>query len=174
MKKIILALSILLIASPNFASAKSKTALETVESFYKEYMPLTALRGKKPSLTFSKSLKKLDKREAALCKDADGLCGWNAGGDPYLNAQESEPKLTFEKAGGTVTEEEPGRVRVKMNVYPSLPENKAHYERDILFVMKKERGKWVVDDIIYSPEDSARGRMNREIESMLKLKTLKK
>lgn len=168
-----LVLCISFFASAGTALAKGKSAKETIEGFFKEYMPLTALTGKKASLTFSKSFQKLDKKNKSLCvKYADGLCGWDASGDPYLNAQEYD-SITFETAGGIVTEEKPGKVRVKMNVYPSLTENKKYYDRDILFVMKKESGSWVLDDIIYSSEDSARKRMKKEIEETLELKKKK-
>jgi hypothetical protein len=151
------------------ALAGPPTPKSTVESFYRAYLPtLSSPKAKPPKLAHSRSLLELIRRNDEVCREKAGtdVCGWGADGDVYLDAQEYDPKLTYKKSGAIVTEESPGKVRIRLNVYPSLKNAGKAYERDILFVLIREGGVWVVDDIVYggSP-DSARKQIQKEIEA---------
>lgn len=153
----------LLLLAPLVAHAA--TARDTVENFYRKYLS----PGKKPQIEISKSFRKLTRENEKVCKEKAGtdICGWGADGDIYLNAQEYDPKLTFDSSGATVTEAEIGTVRVKLNVYPSL--GKA-YDREITFRMIEEGGRWVVDDIVYAGGDSSRKHIREETDLFRKTK----
>jgi hypothetical protein len=136
-----------------------------IEAFYRGYLDN---RGKRTAgLPFSESLDALLRRDEETCKAKAGTdqCGWNAGGDLYLNAQEIDPLLKFANSSFTIAEPSPGTVDVSFNVYPSLKKQKAYYDRSIRYQLIEEGGKWVVDDMILG-KDSLRRQVEREIKSL--------
>lgn len=151
---------------------ESPLASGVIDVFYKNYLNWKIKSGeKKPELKFSKSLQKLIRKNKRICKENAGsdVCGWGADSDIYLNAEEIDPKLSYENSSISVLEKDLNTVQVKFNVYPSLTESKSTYDREIDFKVLLEAGHWVVDDIRYGAI-SARGEMQREIQSFQKLK----
>lgn len=103
------------------ADAKRLSAKATVEDFYKKYLMHGVSRENKTHFAFSKSFHQLIHDDKKVCETnpAGEICGWDAHGNVYLDAQEYDSKLTYENSGFTAKEEKPGQVLVNMNVYPS-------------------------------------------------------
>ena len=149
-----------------FAQAASgPSAKNTIEKFYRSYLDTPSITAKKPSPSFSPSFRALLKKDEETCKKYAGsdICGWGADGNVYLDAQEYDPHLTYRSSGIEITEAEPGKVKVNLNVYPSLKGANDSYKRSLVFVMVKTKGAWAVDDIL-SHGSSARKEMQEEIE----------
>ena len=148
------------------ATAISQSPAATVRTFYEAYLGNDA--GKTPTaarseIAMSKSFSEAIRRNAEICrKYVEGPCGWGADGDEYLDAQETDPKLTYESSGITIKEIRPDTVQVKLNVYPSIKDAKRFYDRTITFKMVREKGAWVVDDVASTDGTSARKRMAGE------------
>jgi hypothetical protein len=156
-----------LCAMSSFAvGAEMKTATETIRDFYKRYLGFEsskAAKDPKPTIEMSKSFGDEIKKNADICaKYVSGPCGWDSDGDEYLDAQEIDPKLSFENAGIKIKEIEPGIVQVKLNVYPSAKGANGYYDRIITYKMVKENGSWVVDDMTASDGLSTRKRLSDE------------
>lgn len=150
---------------PDPSSAKN-----TIKAFYKAYLDFSQHQGgQKPTLRFSKAFQTLVTENAKVCKESAGtdICGWGANGDVYLNAQEFDPGLTFQNSRISITEPKPGKIQVKLNVYPSIKDAGAYYDRTIIFLMIWEANQWAVDDIFYK-DSSARTQILDENKSYLK------
>lgn len=150
-------LLLLLLAGP--AAAASSTAKSTVEDFYRVYLGKNFAKAydgksKKPSFPFSKSFRALIEKNKKICAKQEDVCGWDADGDVFLNSQETDPKLSFKNSGIRFSEKEPGRISVHLNVYPSQKEEAKSYDRDLVFVMIRENGRWVADDIFEGTKSS--------------------
>jgi hypothetical protein len=174
MKNLILILGLFFISSPGFspgfASGKPSSPRHEILAFYRAYLPLVGKpEVKKPALPLSKSFSGLIQENEKICREKAGtdVCGWGADGDVYLNAQEYEAGLDEKRARLKVTEPSPGQVRVKLNVYPALKDSGTHYDREITYQMIRERGRWVVDDILYG-KVSSRKTIREETDSYLK------
>lgn len=149
------------------ASAQTRvSAKRVIEDFYRQYMDFKVgtSPGSPPKLRFSKSFQKLIDQNNEVCRRHAGtdVCGFGSHGDVYLSAQEIDPKLTFQTSKFSASEPKPGQVEVQFNLYPSMKDSEGFYSRKIRFHMKKEAGRWVVDDIFYS-EKSARQDLIDEI-----------
>lgn len=148
---------------PMLAASAEPTGREVIDQFYRHYLGGIPAAKEPP---FSKAFLKLRARNDALCKKEDGVCGFGADADPYLNAQDYDEHLTYETAGVKVTEPKPSTVTVRMNVNPGYKEADPvdYYDVTITYIMVRESGHWVVDDIRYAPDDfSARNAMREEI-----------
>ena len=142
------------------------TGKEVIEKFYRSYLNADNPKNK-PSLEFSKSFRKLLAKSARVCRQKAGtdICGWGSESDPYIDAQDYDPK-SFEKSGAVVLETAPGQVQIRFNTNPREKENPSQ-ERVIRFRMIRENGRWVVDDILYQ-SGSARKALQIEIDNYLK------
>ncbi len=160
----VLIISILAFAVPTYA--QPQTAVDTVREFYKIYLNRDLSKpadDKRPAIGLSHSFIEVVKHSSEVCeKYADGPCGWGADGDEYLDAQEWDPKLSYDNSGITIKEIKPDVVQVKLNVYPSIKDAAKYYDRTITYTMVKENGKWVVDDVTYTDGISERKRLAEE------------
>ena len=157
------ALALLLCFAPMLAFAAGSTAQDTIEQFYRAYLP--TLKGEPP---MSKSFKALIAKNSMMCAkyNPNEVCGFGASGDPYLNAQEYEDGMTLQNTGAAIKESKPGYVTITLNVYPSEKDAK-FYTRTINYHLIWENGAWVVDDMGWDKDhDSARSGMNFEIEAI--------
>ena len=159
-------------ARPSIGSTDaSNNPKSIIEEFYKEYLNSKKnQKTLKPSLAFSKSLKDLVSRNSQLChqKAPTDICGWGADEDVYLETQEVDPQLNYDNSGFKIFEIEPENIRVTFNVYPSVKDTGDHYYlKNILFLMLKEAGAWVVDDIYYdgTAKSSVRQRLSSEMST---------
>lgn len=116
-------------------------------------------------LPFSKSFNALIDQNYKICdgKADTNVCGWGAGGDSYLNAQEIDPNLNYGNSRISITEVKVGIVTVHLNVYPSSEGTENSYDRSITYRMIEEGSQWVVDDILYD-EQSSRKQIQNEID----------
>ena len=125
-----------------------ETPKSVIENFYRAYLHHMAHDSKPaPDVPFSKSFRALIDRNAKVCKEkAEGdICGWSADGDPYLNAQDGDKDLTYERAVVDIREPVPGRIRVRIRNFPdSAPGTITQIE----YLMIRENDRWVVDDMI--------------------------
>jgi hypothetical protein len=144
-------------------------ARATIENFYRAYIPVANSEKKKPEPRFSKAFRALLTKDTKACKrHSNGdICGWSADGDPYLDAQEVDPKLTFENSKIAITETAPGTIDVKLNIFPNEVPSTKENEREIIFSMVQENGEWKVDDVRNEGE-SARKLMEDEIRMLNK------
>jgi hypothetical protein len=162
-KKIIVVLLFVLITSSAFADGKS--AKDTILEFYKQYLDhryYAAPKKPRPILLFSKSFAAEIKKNKNICKKySDGVCGWAADSDEYLNVQDQDENLNYNNSGIQAVEIAPNTIRVTLNVFPFEKNNKV-YERVITYKMLQENGRLVVDDIIYDDNSSSRKLMEEE------------
>lgn len=161
---ILLLSTILAITLPSFSFATElKTAHETVREFYQHYLNFNSQATPNlpsPKLKFSKTFDKaIDKHNAICEKYVDGICGWGAEGDVYLNTQETDPKLNYKNSNIKITPTSGNIINVELNVYPSEKNTDGYYIRIINYKMIQENGIWVADDIIYKDGISSRKRM---------------
>ena len=153
------------------AFAGEKSAKDTIESFYKAYLPkLGAKPSAMPKMEFSASFRAVLKKNEKICRDhADGdVCGWAADGDPYIDAQDFDEHLTAQSAGLKVEESKPGEVRVELNVFPHA---KKEYSRvsHLVYKMVREGKEWKMDDLITDGR-SARQQIEEENQEFLQAK----
>lgn len=152
--------------------AKVKTPREIVEEFYKVYIEERRPQERqKMSLSFSSGFHRLARENSRLCRQKAGtdVCGWESHGDIYFDSQEFDPNLSVKSAQLTVTEVEPEKIKVQLNVYPTAStKDPKFYQREITFVLLKEVSSYVVDDILYE-DKSLRERIAEE-NSYLKKK----
>jgi hypothetical protein len=152
-------------ANTTFA-AERKTAVETVKGFYKRYLSYDYAKTPKtprPTIALSKAFSGEVKKTADICKKyGEGPCGWGADGDEYLDAQETDPNLSYSNSRIAIREIRPGMVQVKLNVYPSIKDAGDFYDRTITYKMVMENGSWAVDDIAYSDGVSTRKKLSDE------------
>ena len=133
---------------------KFATAKEMVQDFYEKYLPIPDKANylKRHSPRFSNGFKRVLDQNKNYCRNhaRHDVCGFGADGDRFLDAQEIAPDLTFENSGATLEEEGSGKVRLKLNVFPSQKAHQSRYQRELLFTVVKEGGKWAIDDISYN------------------------
>ena len=139
-------------------AAEPATAVEKIQAFYKSYFDYYKQSNDTsdeqgippPEVEQSDAFKAEVKQSDELCAQYDdGVCGWGADADPYLDSQDPDVELTYENSAIAITETEPNTVQVKLNVNPSLAEGNT---RTILYKMVQEHDKWLVDDIVYADE----------------------
>lgn len=149
-------------------SSKASSPLSTVHDFYTQYLNYNYHKTPNlpiPKIEFSRSFTHELKINADLCtKYADGPCGFGADGDPYTNSQDSDENLDAKKAKLQVVELEKGLIQVKFKLFP-VTDNTFTV---INYKMIKENGQWVVDDITYSSNQSARKQLKEENEYNIK------
>jgi hypothetical protein len=151
-------------ALPSYSfAAELKTAHETVREFYQHYLNFNyqaTPTAPSPTLKFSNKFNEAIVTHNAICeKYVDGICGWGAEGDVYLNTQETDPKLNYKNSNIKITPTSSNIIHVKLNVYPSEEDTDGYYIRVINYKMIQENGIWVADDIIYEDGISSRKRM---------------
>lgn len=151
-KAIVFFMSAILLSGYSFAATPG-TAKDAIQHFYQQYLGYSYVKTpnlEPPKLTFSKSFNQAIAKNLAICeKYVEGICGWAAEGDEYLNAQESDPNLNYKNSGIKFTEISPNVIQVKLNVYPSEENTDGYYLRTITYKMIQENGAWVADDIMY-------------------------
>ena len=152
-------------------AADRKTAVATVRDFYRQYLAYDYAKtpqAPRPTMAFSTAfLREVTKTEAACHQYGEGPCGWGASGDEYLDTQESDPALSYSNSRITVREIAPGKVQVKLNVYPSVKDAGNYYDKTMTYKMVVENGSYVVDDIAYSDGISTRKRLSEERKQLL-------
>jgi hypothetical protein len=139
---------------------ESDTPEHVVRNFYRDYF-----RDRKAEIKFSQSFDSLLKQNLEICKKYAGseICGFGSGGDPYFDAQEFSPNLSFESSGLRSELIGEDAVRVNFNVFPE--QHDESFEREMIYQFIKENHEWVVDDILYSTDNvSAKEWMEREID----------
>ena len=160
----------LLITSPVFAW--SNEPIDVVREFYTKYIDgIYAENNKsvKPEMQFSKQFQKVIEKNRDVCENySSGICGWQADGDAYFDAQEIALDLTVANSGITFKALKKDLIEVKLNVYPSEKTDKNFYLREIRYKMIFENGAWVVDDIIYKASGSSRKTIEKETAYYLK------
>jgi hypothetical protein len=127
-----------------------RTALATVEQFYRSYLSLPNNKPRDAHPPFSKSWQELVDRNAAVCRKKAGsdICGAYAHGDMYLDSQEWSADLNFTNSGFRADEIKPGHIYVRFMLFPQYRDAKMKNARTLTFVMIEEDGRWVVDDIV--------------------------
>lgn len=154
-----------LCSSVTFASGR-KTAVDSVRDFYRRYLGDGDSKLPKtppPTIALSKAFfAELAKTKAICNKYGEGPCGWGADGDKYLDAQEIDPILNYSNSRITISENAPGAVQVKLNVYPSARDAGDAYDRTITYMMVVEHGSYVVDDVAYADGVSLRKKLLSE------------
>ncbi len=151
------------VSCSGLTTAPKPSALMTIENFYKLFLDPKA---GKTELTYSQSFQTLLEENLKICEMYAGtdICGWGAGGDEYLNAQEYSPNLSISNSGFKAVEEKGNVIKVNLNVYPELKDS--YYDREIRYKMIFEDSEWVVDDLQYKEGSfSAREMMLKEIEA---------
>jgi hypothetical protein len=157
----------------DLAFSSESAPIDVVRDFYRkyiEYINLNSGKSPRPHIAFSKQFQAALNRNRYVCDNyATGICGWQADGDEYLDSQEFDPNLTFANSGITFRSIGKDIVLVKLNVYPSAPDDndKKFYLREIEYKMIYENGTWVVDDIIYKPSGSSRKAIEKETADYL-------
>ena len=149
-----------LLTSPITAQAtKDNLAVEIIRRFYKHHLDHvhSSRTDVRPGIRFSKAFSETFLKSAAICKQHQDIpCGWGADGDPYLDAQEIDPKLDYLNSRIQIKTIAHNTIQVKLNVYPSAKNAGSFYDRTILYKIIMEHGRPVVDDIIYRSGVSAR------------------
>lgn len=172
MKPFLCTLSALMMLVTGTAHAAAPaSAKETIEAFYKKYLAQIHVAQTAVMPPFSKAFKKAWDENTELCKKyGEGdICGWAADGDPYIDAQDFDDKLTYANSQIAYREDKPDTVAVSLNLFPSDPKLAKQSTRTITYKMVQEDGKWMVDDILDNGgKDSARKAMAAENASMRK------
>jgi len=168
MRRIVLSFPVLLASFGITAAfaADRQDAAATVRDFYRAYLAYDhakSPRAPRPAIALSKAFRAEVVRTEAVCKKyGEGPCGWGADGDEYLDAQETDPALTYSNSEIAISEISPGTVQVKLNVYPSIADAGDYYRRTITYKMVRENGAYVVDDISYTDGISERKNLSEE------------
>jgi hypothetical protein len=156
-----------------FADSRTNNPKEIITHFYQSYfLSLQAKHEQStPKLDFSTSFKKLLESNKKLCLSfADEICGWGADGDVYLNAQDYDDSLTIENSHFKISEVSHNLFKVSFNLFP-FDKTVQSNDRIILYKMIYEQNNWVIDDIIYDKNNSARKQIKNE--NNLLINTLK-
>lgn len=173
MRRILLSFTFLiaLFCMTTSAVAEQKSAVESVQDFYKQYLDYDFKNTPdipRPAIRLSKAFAATVAKSEAYCrKYGEGPCGWAADGDAYLDTQEFDPQLSYSNSRISIKEIAPGRVQVKLNVYPSLEKAGDYYDRTITYKMVAEDGRYAVDDIAYTDGISTRKRLVEERKRLL-------
>lgn len=125
---------------------------------------------------FSKSLNSLIELDYSRCEERaeeGDMCGWGSSGDPFLDAQDYGPNLTFASSEFAVEivdtdQADIKRIVVSFNLSPGSGD--ARSLRKIAFVAVQRKDQWLVDDVIYlrdgEAERSMVGSLFREIAGL--------
>lgn len=134
----------------------SATPKELITHFYEDYFT----NPKETEAPLSKGLTNLNQETDQLCqqKARGEICGWTSHGDPYLDAQDYSDKLSLKSSQLKVETLRGSRIKVRFNIFPDLA-HKNQYQREITYRVIKEQGQWVIDDIFYPNQRSARKSM---------------
>jgi hypothetical protein len=158
------------------AASERQQQVEFITNFYKNYLarPWSGRSNILPiGVFYSTGADALLTTNFVLCQTlsrGDNICGYGADGDVFLNGQEIDPDLTFEKARFQAIASGTNTVDVSFNVYPELGSD---YGRKIRYVFVKEAAGWRVDDVVFGDggrfpaEQSLRNEVRRENEAVL-------
>jgi hypothetical protein len=150
--------------------------VEFIANFYKNYLSQAGTRRTNnlpAGFFYSKGADAMITTNGHLCDKlsrGDEICGYGTNGDIFLNAQEIDPDLTFEKAGFQAVVAGKNTIDVSFNVYPELGE---FYDRKIRYVLAKEDAGWRVDDAFFEDDggfpvkSSMRYEINQENAAVL-------
>ncbi len=105
----------------------------------------------------SSSLTKLNLETEEICKikAKNEICGWMSQGDPFLDAQDYSDKLTLKSSQFKAEQLRANKIKVSFNIFPDLA-NKDQAQREITYLVIKEKNLWAIDDVIYNKNRSAR------------------
>lgn len=147
-----------------FSATTPVTPKEIIFNFYKSYF--SYLNNDKkipvPEPAYSASFKKLRNYNLKLCRPyADEVCGWGSESDAFIDAQDRDDNLTIENTHFHITELPDNVIHVSFTVFP-FEKNAQDGNTAISYKMIYEKNQWVVDDIIYSHDSSARQQMESE------------
>ncbi len=147
-----------------FASTVPLTPKEIILNFYKSYF--IYLHNDKntsaPEPVYSASFRKLRNYNLKLCRPyADEVCGWGSESDAFIDAQDHDDNLTIENTHFKITESPNNTIHVSFTIFPFEKDARGGNIR-ISYKMIYEQNQWVVDDIIYSHDSSARQQMESE------------
>ncbi len=162
MRRATLAITALLLLPPHAVWAVD-TAADTIENFYQEYLTTDSTDRMKRRPAFSQGFLHDEALNKKSCEQFAGTdqCGWDASFNPYLNAQDYSSDLTFHNANVHVKEEKPNTVDVTLSIFPDA-ENEMN-TRKITYLMLREQGNWVVDNIIADSGDEKKPFMARRV-----------
>lgn len=132
-----------------YKARSERQQVDFITRFYSSYLG-EARRAPPPAGTFySDDLEALLAANHELCGKLarhDEICGYDADGDVFLDAQETASGLTLDKAGFKAAYAGNGTVDVSFNVFPGQGDN---YRRQIRFVLTLEDAGWRVDDMLF-------------------------
>jgi len=146
----ILILTLLLTACATPQDDSPRTALETVEQFYRSYLSLANNKPRDTHPPLSKAWQELVAKNEEVCrkKAGSGVCGVYSHGDVYLDSQEWSTDLNFANSGFRADEITPGKIYVRFMLFPHYREAQMKGSRTLTYLMVEEDGRWVVDDIV--------------------------
>jgi hypothetical protein len=134
----------------------SATPKDLITNFYEEYFESP----RETEAPLSAGLSQLNLETTDLCqKKAPGeICTWASYGDQYLDAQDYSDNLSLKSSQLKVEPQRNNRVRVRFNIFPDLA-SRDKFQRELTYKVIKEKGLWVIDDIYYPNNRSARKTM---------------
>lgn len=133
--------------------------------FYESYLRAGDAAAR-PAPAFSEAFAELLAENLEVCREIASpgdVCGFGADVDPFLDARGAKLPLDPQSARLHARDAGPGLVEVEFDLRP--PERSQYHHRKIRYLMKIEKGRWVVDDIQYGAR-SARAQMLREIRDL--------
>lgn len=149
-----------------YKARSERQQVDFITGFYKSYLG-EARRAPPPAGTFySPELEDLLATNHELCRKlarSNEICGYDADGDVFLNAQETASGLNLGTAGFKAVYSGNGSVDVSFNVFPGQGGN---YQRKIRFVLTMEDAGWRVDDMLFGA-NTLRRDVQHENETLL-------
>jgi hypothetical protein len=157
------------------APSSSPGPVAFITRFYRDYLNASTEPARRKLQSYERffsgsaaALLERDERECAA-KVHDGICGFGADGDVFLDAQESDPRLDFGRSGFSAKLAAPGVVEASFYLWPAHQEGR----REMRFLMVQNGGDWRVDDLIvkndrgaFDPAESMRAQIAKEIASI--------
>jgi len=139
------------------------TATETIEDFYLAYLSPDPVDRLKRRPAFSQGFLHDEALNKKSCEQFAGTdqCGWDASFNPYLNAQDFSDDLTYHNANVHVTEPKANTVEVTLSLFPGA-EGEMN-RRKVTYLMLREQGSWVVDNIIADAGEGQKPFMARRV-----------
>lgn len=169
MKRAITKLFVAIVLPISGSLSAVESEVDFVSDFYRKYINEKMFMGQTVSvdrLPLTAGLTRLWKLNLELCgkvsKKGEIVCGIGNDGDVFLNSQEIDPELNFDKAAVNVRAiKNKGLVEVSLNVFPSLGEA---YRRKLQFVLKKENDQIRIDNVLLVQRNEVRS-LRKLIES---------
>lgn len=140
-------------------------------NIYKVYLaarPESPRREPATGTFYSRATESAIANNYSLCERlsrSDGVCGYGADGDVFLQTQETSPDLNFQNARFVATKSGRNMVDVSFTTWPGQG---VEADRTLRYVLAKESGGWRVVDVIprsdgvFAAEESLRGQIAEE------------